>query len=119
MANVSINVYTDVCMLQVVHAALRDRGLGHAGVQQHQQLPRLRAGRQDHGSIITRYRGLLLICSSSAQVNTVSAGVCDYLYGRDVDSTGKFCAGGAVDACQVSGDWSLDSGDDCGIIGFD
>ena len=119
------NVYTDVSMLQVVHAALRDRGLGHAGVQQHQQLPRLRAGRQDHGSIITshtRVRGLLSLCSSSAQVNTVSAGVCDYLYGRDVDSTGKFCAGGAVDACQVRGDWSLDSGDDCGItiiIGFD
>ena len=61
---------------------------------------------------------MLLICSSSAQVNTVSAGVCDYLYGRDVDSTGKFCAGGAVDACQVRGG----SGDDCGItiiIGFD
>ena len=35
------------------------------------------------------------------QVNTVSAGVCDYLYGRDVDRTGKFCAGGTVDACQV------------------
>ena len=28
-------------------------------------------------------------------------GVCDYLYGRDVDRTGKFCAGGSVDACQV------------------
>ena len=65
---------------------------------------------------------MLSLCSSSGQVNTVSAGVCDYLYGRDVDSTGKFCAGGAVDACQVSGDWSLGSGDDCGItiiIGFD
>ena len=67
-------------------------------------------------------RVVLSLCSSSGQVNTVSAGVCDYLYGRDVDSTGKFCAGGAVDACQVSGDWSLGSGDDCGItiiIGFD
>ena len=65
---------------------------------------------------------MLSLCSSSGQVNTVSAGVCDYLYGRDVDSTGKFCAGGAVDACQVRGDWSLGSGDDCGItiiIGFD
>ena len=104
----SINTYTKVSMLQVVHAALRDRGLGHAGVQQHQQLPRLRAGRQDHGRYYhTRYRGLLSLCSSSGQVNTVSAGVCDYLYGRDVDSTGKFCAGGAVDACQVRG---LESG---------
>ena len=46
---------------------------------------------------------MFLLC----QVNTVSAGVCDYLYGRDVDSTGKFCAGGAVDACQVRG---LESG---------
>ena len=100
------NVYTDVSTLQVVHAALRDRGLGHAGVQQHQQLPGLRAGGQDYGIIYTGYRGLLLICSSSGQVNTVSAGVCDYLYGRDVDSTGKFCAGGAVDACQVSGGWT-------------
>ena len=27
--------------------------------------------------------------------------MCDYLYGRDVDRTGKFCAGGSVDACQV------------------
>lgn len=36
------------------------------------------------------------------QVNTVSPGVCDYLYGRDVDRTGKFCAGGTVDACQVT-----------------
>ena len=34
-------------------------------------------------------------------VNTVPGGVCDYLYGRDVDQTGKFCAGGTVDACQV------------------
>ena len=24
----------------------------------------------------------------------------NYLYGRDVDNTGKFCAGGSVDACQ-------------------
>jgi len=33
-------------------------------------------------------------------VNTVAGNVCDYLYGRDVDRTGKFCAGGSVDACQ-------------------
>ena len=26
---------------------------------------------------------------------------CNYLYGRDVKATGKFCAGGNVDACQV------------------
>ena len=32
----------------------------------------------------------------------MSPGVCDYLYGRDVDRTGKFCAGGTVDACQVT-----------------
>ena len=25
---------------------------------------------------------------------------CDYLYQRDVTATGKFCAGGSVDACQ-------------------
>ena len=41
-------------------------------------------------------------CLMSLQVNNVPAGVCDYLYGRDVDRTGKFCAGGSVDACQVS-----------------
>ena len=34
-------------------------------------------------------------------MNNVPTAVCDYLYGRDVDSTGKFCAGGSVDACQV------------------
>ena len=38
---------------------------------------------------------------SCLQVNNVPGGVCDYLYGRDVDGTGKFCAGGSVDACQV------------------
>ena len=34
-------------------------------------------------------------------MNNVPTGVCDFLYGRNVDSTGKFCAGGSVDACQV------------------
>eukprot|EP00092_Neocalanus_flemingeri_P086090 GFUD01108432.1.p1 GENE.GFUD01108432.1~~GFUD01108432.1.p1 ORF type:complete len:358 (-),score=94.66 GFUD01108432.1:234-1307(-) len=34
------------------------------------------------------------------QVSNVPTGVCDYLYGRNVDRTGKFCAGGSVDACQ-------------------
>ena len=34
-------------------------------------------------------------------MNNIPTTVCDYLYGRDVDSTGKFCAGGSVDACQV------------------
>ena len=31
----------------------------------------------------------------------MKSGVCNYLYGRDVKGTGKFCAGGTVDACQV------------------
>ncbi len=35
-------------------------------------------------------------------VGDVSDNYCDYLYQRDVAATGKFCAGGAVDACQVS-----------------
>ena len=35
------------------------------------------------------------------QVNNIPVAVCDYLYGRDVYGTGKFCAGGSVDACQV------------------
>ena len=38
---------------------------------------------------------------SFAQVGAVKTGVCNYLYGRDVKATGKFCAGGVVDACQV------------------
>ena len=33
----------------------------------------------------------------------MKTGVCNYLYGRDVKATGKFCAGGVVDACQVRG----------------
>ena len=45
------------------------------------------------------------------QVNNVPGGVCDYLYGRDVDGTGKFCAGGSVDACQVT-----ISADDHGVM---
>ena len=35
------------------------------------------------------------------QVGSVKFGVCNYLYGRDVKGTGKFCARGTVDACQV------------------
>ena len=35
------------------------------------------------------------------KVGAVKTGVCNYLYGRDVKATGKFCAGGVVDACQV------------------
>ena len=38
--------------------------------------------------------------AAKIKVSNVGRGVCDYLYGRDVDRTGKFCAGGAVDACQ-------------------
>ena len=34
-------------------------------------------------------------------VGDVPAAYCDYLYQRDVSVTGKFCAGGSVDACQV------------------
>jgi len=34
------------------------------------------------------------------RVNKVSHRKCDSLYGRDVSKTGKFCAGGKVDACQ-------------------
>ena len=34
-------------------------------------------------------------------VGKVDGSDCNYLYGRDVDRTGKFCAGQRVDACQV------------------
>ena len=34
-------------------------------------------------------------------VGSVDDLYCNYLYGRDVAATGKFCAGGKVDACQV------------------
>ena len=40
----------------------------------------------------------------------MKTGVCNYLYGRDVKATGKFCAGGTVDACQVGGGHSGHSG---------
>ena len=40
-------------------------------------------------------------CHAKYQVGAVKTGVCNYLYGRDVKATGKFCAGGVVDACQV------------------
>ena len=33
-------------------------------------------------------------------VGNVGANYCDYLYKRDVAATGKFCAGGKIDACQ-------------------
>jgi len=38
--------------------------------------------------------------AAKIKVGNVNAGVCDYLYGRNVKKTGKFCAGGSVDACQ-------------------
>ena len=38
-------------------------------------------------------------------VGKVDGSDCNYLYGRDVDRTGKFCAGQRVDACQVK-DWN-------------
>ena len=37
------------------------------------------------------------------KVDNVPNGVRDFLYGRNVESTGKFFAGGSVDACQVRG----------------
>ncbi len=33
-------------------------------------------------------------------VGDIPKNYCDYLYQRDVKATGKFCAGGSVDACQ-------------------
>ena len=57
---------------------------------------------QDQGYILKQGVGLLITKMIKLfQVNTVPSSVCDYLYGRDVDKTGKFCAGGSVDACQV------------------
>ena len=41
-----------------------------------------------------------LICFAW-KVGTVRNSKCNSLYGRDVARTGKFCAGGKVDACQV------------------
>jgi len=38
--------------------------------------------------------------AAKIKVSTVPVSVCNYLYSRDVLSTGKFCAGGSVDACQ-------------------
>jgi len=40
------------------------------------------------------------IRAAKIKVGNVNSGVCNYLYGRDVKETGKFCAGGSVDACQ-------------------
>ena len=39
--------------------------------------------------------------STTSKVGTVRNNRCNSLYGRDVPRTGKFCAGGKVDACQV------------------
>jgi len=38
--------------------------------------------------------------AATIKVGNVASSNCDYLYGRDVAKTGKFCAGGTVDACQ-------------------
>ena len=38
-------------------------------------------------------------------VGRVDGSDCNYIYGRDVDRTGKFCAGQGVDACQVKKLW--------------
>lgn len=40
------------------------------------------------------------IRAAKIKIGVVNYGVCNYLYGRDVKKTGKFCAGGTVDACQ-------------------
>jgi len=40
------------------------------------------------------------IRAARIQVGEVKSATCNYLYGRDVKTTGKFCAGGKVDACQ-------------------
>jgi len=40
------------------------------------------------------------IRAARIKVGGVSFSSCDFLYGRNVKRTGKFCAGGRVDACQ-------------------
>jgi len=40
------------------------------------------------------------IRAAKIKVGTVRNSKCNSLYGRDVARTGKFCAGGKVDACQ-------------------
>lgn len=40
------------------------------------------------------------IRAARIKVGSVSGGKCNSLYGRNVERTGKFCAGGKVDACQ-------------------
>lgn len=40
--------------------------------------------------------------AAKIQLGVVADTDCNYLYGRDVKATGKFCAGGNVDACQVN-----------------
>jgi len=40
------------------------------------------------------------IRAAKIKVGTVRTNKCNSLYGRDVHKTGKFCAGGKVDACQ-------------------
>ena len=41
------------------------------------------------------------IRAAQIKLGLVDSSYCNYLYGRDVPDTGKFCAGGNVDACQV------------------
>ena len=48
----------------------------------------------------------------------MKSGVCNYLYGRDVKGTGKFCAGGTVNACQVGKAGGANRGNRGGIGGI-
>ena len=41
------------------------------------------------------------IRAAQIKLGLVESTYCNYLYGRNVTATGKFCAGGNVDACQV------------------
>jgi len=55
------------------------------------------------------------IRAAKIKVGSVRTSKCNSLYGRDVPKTGKFCAGGKVDACQVIDCRSAKIGDD--IVG--
>ena len=84
------------------------------GVQQHQQLSDLHQGGKDkclhhltsNSNIAIQYRHrppsfIFDVICFVWKVGKVRNSKCNSLYGRDVARTGKFCAGGKVDACQV------------------
>ena len=56
-------------------------------------------GRQEYNNSATYPDS---IRAARIHVGNVSQPFCDRLYGRKIRQTGKFCAGGTVDACQVS-----------------